>query len=449
MKFKESETIELKKSTSELKEAVISIVAILNKHQKGEIYFGIKNDGSIIGQDISEKTIRGISITISEHIEPKIYPKINQIKINNKKCVRVQFYGKNIPYFAYGRAYMRVGDENRQISAKELEKLFLRNKILWEMETSDKTIRDIDVKILRNYILRANNAKRINFQYINVKTTLKKLNLLKNGKLLKAAEILFCKSNPIEVQAAVFASKEKITFLDIKQFKGNIFNLIEQSEEYIKGHIDWRAVLKDRTRDEIPEVPLRAITEALVNSLCHRDYWAPESNKVAIFKDRVEIYNPGTFPEGLTPEDYIYKEEQSVLRNPLIADVLYKSRDIEKWGSGLKRIYQECKAQNVKVEFKILKTGFMIVFFRTEIEKKTKVTERVPENVPENVPEKRTKVIFKYISKNNKISTKNLSEILQVSEKTVKRDIEKLKEKKLLKRIGADKGGYWKVLKKY
>ena len=289
MKFKESETIELKKSTSELKEAVISIVAILNKHQKGEIYFGIKNDGSIIGQDISEKTIRGISITISEHIEPKIYPKINQIKINNKKCVRVQFYGKNIPYFAYGRAYMRVGDENRQISAKELEKLFLRNKILWEMETSDKTIRDIDVKILRNYILRANNAKRINFQYINVKTTLKKLNLLKNGKLLKAAEILFCKSNPIEVQAAVFASKEKITFLDIKQFKGNIFNLIEQSEEYIKGHIDWRAVLKDRTRDEIPEVPLRAITEALVNSLCHRDYWAPESNKVAIFKDRVEI----------------------------------------------------------------------------------------------------------------------------------------------------------------
>jgi len=163
----------------------------------------------------------------------------------------------------------------------------------------------------------------------------------------------------------------------------------------------------------------------------------------------VEIYNPGTFPEGLTPEDYIYKEEQSVLRNPLIADVLYKSRDIEKWGSGLKRIYQECKAQNVKVEFKILKTGFMIVFFRTEIEKKTKVTERVPENVPENVPEKRTKVIFKYISKNNKISTKNLSEILQVSEKTVKRDIEKLKEKKLLKRIGADKGGYWKVLKKY
>lgn len=59
MKFKESETVELKKSTSELKEGIISIASILNKHQKGEIYFGIKNDGNVLGQDIGKKTIKG------------------------------------------------------------------------------------------------------------------------------------------------------------------------------------------------------------------------------------------------------------------------------------------------------------------------------------------------------------------------------------------------------
>ena len=58
--MKESEILELKRSTAELKEAVISIVAILNKHQKGELYFGVRNDGIIFGQDVTENTIREI-----------------------------------------------------------------------------------------------------------------------------------------------------------------------------------------------------------------------------------------------------------------------------------------------------------------------------------------------------------------------------------------------------
>jgi len=48
MNYKESETIELKKSTSELKEAIISMSAILNKHKLGELYFGIRDDGRVV-----------------------------------------------------------------------------------------------------------------------------------------------------------------------------------------------------------------------------------------------------------------------------------------------------------------------------------------------------------------------------------------------------------------
>jgi len=108
--MKESETLELKKSISELKEGVIAIAAILNKHREGKLYFGIANDGKVIGQIIFERTIREVSKTISENIEPKIYPKVNELEIEKKKCILVEFSGANVPYFAYGRAYMRVGD---------------------------------------------------------------------------------------------------------------------------------------------------------------------------------------------------------------------------------------------------------------------------------------------------------------------------------------------------
>jgi len=89
--MKENEVIEFKKSISEIKEAVISISSILNKHKKGELYFGINNKGNSIYQTITDKTLRDISQVISSNIEPKIYPIIEIIKINNIDCIKVSF----------------------------------------------------------------------------------------------------------------------------------------------------------------------------------------------------------------------------------------------------------------------------------------------------------------------------------------------------------------------
>ena len=100
--YQENETLELKKSTSELKEAIISIVAILNKHGKGKIIFGIKDNGEVVGQQITSHTIRNVSKQIAENIEPRIYPTITKIQLEGKDCMLVEFEGEDIPYFAYG-----------------------------------------------------------------------------------------------------------------------------------------------------------------------------------------------------------------------------------------------------------------------------------------------------------------------------------------------------------
>ena len=153
--FLENEVIEFKKTTGELKEGIISIVSILNKHQGGKLYFGIKDNGEIIGQDVSSKTIREVSKTISENIEPKIYPVVNKVKLNDKDCILVEFEGDDIPYLAFGRAYMRVGDEDRQLSMKEIRKIILKdeNEIgKWESKVSDYTIDDIDEELLKEII---------------------------------------------------------------------------------------------------------------------------------------------------------------------------------------------------------------------------------------------------------------------------------------------------------
>jgi ATP-dependent DNA helicase RecG len=213
---------------------------------------------------------------------------------------------------------------------------------------------------------------------------MKRLGLLSGRKLTKAAEVLFCDPFMLEFQAAVFAGTDKITFLDIRSFKGNIFSLREQAENYIKEHIKWRAEIKSGPRKEIPEIPVEAIREAVGNSLCHRDYANPKGNEVAIFKDRIEIYNPGQFPDELDPEDFIKGKGHSILRNPLIAEVMFRSEDIEKWASGIKRIYSECEANRVKVEFNRLKTGFVVVFHRPKWEEGEGLEEGGQKRWPEN-----------------------------------------------------------------
>ena len=84
------------------------------------MYFGIKNDGSIVGQMVSEKTLRDISQSISNHVSPAIYPQITSELVENKHIISVKFSGTNAPYFAYGRAYIRTADEDKLLSPDEL-----------------------------------------------------------------------------------------------------------------------------------------------------------------------------------------------------------------------------------------------------------------------------------------------------------------------------------------
>jgi len=345
----------------------------------------------------------------------QIFPEITEKELERKKCILVKFEGLNRPYYAYGRAYMRVGDENRQLSSKELEKLILeKNKTFWEKGFSDKKLKDINEETVKGFMEKANKAKRINFKFQGVKPTLNRLGLLKENRLLNAGEILFCDENSFEVQAAVFAGTDKLTFLDIRQFKGNLFNLQEQSETYIKEHIDWRAELGAGGREEIPEIPVRAITEAVVNSLCHRDYTNPNANKIAVFKNRIEIYNPGQFPEGYEPEDFIKGKTESILRNPLIANTLYLSADIERWASGLKRICDACKGEGVRVEFEKRKNSFVVVFYRRKFK-------TVEETVEETVEK-----ILRLIKENPRITQEKLAKKTELTRRGIECNIEKL-----------------------
>src|SRR3989304_5464481 len=197
MAHKESETIEFKKSTAELKEAVISIVAMLNKHGQGEVYFGISNDGKVVSQDIGRMTIKEVTQAVVDNTEPKVYPKVEVRKIEGKDCMVVEAKGNNGPYFAYGRAYLRVVESNKGMSPQEIEERILeKRKFLWDKEVSEKTLADVNEEAVKEFMRKAKTAKRVDFEFVNVKTTLHKCKYSVNH-LMYAISIVSQASLPV------------------------------------------------------------------------------------------------------------------------------------------------------------------------------------------------------------------------------------------------------------
>jgi len=449
---KESEKLEFKRSTVELSEGIISIVAMLNKHGYGELYFGIRNDGTPIGMDISEKTLRDVSQAIANHIEPKIYPEIKQVFIEEKACIHIEFTGEETPYYTFGRAHIRIADEDRILSPAELESYILKKNTdhnTWDSDLSEKTMDDIDEDTLKEYLERANRAKRIDFTYTTKEDTLRRLNLIEGNKLKNAAYVLFGRLPMLEVQMAIFAGTERLTFNDIKRESGNVIALVEVAEKYIRNNIHWRVVLDGSVqRKEIPEIPIVAIREALVNSYCHRLYTSSQNNEITIYSDRIEIYNPGTFPDGLVPQDFIDGYERSIKRNPLLAQLMYYSKDIESFGTGLKRITVACKNEDVTVEFLLLKKGFAVVFRRpNEQNVTTEIGHNVVRNVVRNVVlNKMEQTVLSTIAKNPAITAAQIAVLLSKSNRMSQRYLNSLQKKNAIRHVGSTKSGYWEIV---
>lgn len=160
---KESETLEFKKTTGELKEAMVSISAILNKHGVGTLYFGVKPNGDVIGQDVSESSLRDVSRLVYESIKPQIYPVIQEETLDGRHVIKVEFHGEDYPYSAMGRYYLRTADEDREVTPAELRQFFVANeyKEKWEKSKSQCLAKQVDKETVKNFCKRAISVGRM------------------------------------------------------------------------------------------------------------------------------------------------------------------------------------------------------------------------------------------------------------------------------------------------
>lgn len=211
---KETETLEFKKTTGEVKEGMVSIAAILNKHGVGTLYFGVKPNGDVMGQEVSESSLRDVSRLVYETIKPQIYPVIKEEILDGRHVIKVEFSGEDKPYSASGRYYLRTADEDREVTPAELKQFFIANeyKEKWEKTRTDISSKQIDKQAIKNFCSRAVSVGRMVDGKYNAPTIMKRFGLVDGDYLTNAGNVLFGSEHPVTLKAAIFATDEKLTF---------------------------------------------------------------------------------------------------------------------------------------------------------------------------------------------------------------------------------------------
>ncbi|MCM1261422.1 MAG: putative DNA binding domain-containing protein [Butyrivibrio sp.] len=440
---KETETLEYKKTTGEMKEAMVSISSILNKHGIGTLYFGVKPNGDVIGQDVSDSSLRDVSRAVFENIKPQIYPAIKEIIMDNKHLIKVEFSGENTPYSAIGRYYLRTADEDREVSPEELKNFFEANKYReqWEKGKSNAASHQVDKSAVKFFWKKAVSAGRMPEGRYTCSTILKRFGLLEDDCLTNAGEVLFGSTHPVTLKVGIFATDEKLTFLDMKLFEDNICNLLNTAENYILRNIRWRSEIYETERVEIPEIPIAVIREILANSFAHAVYNGRTNHEICIYPSSITIYSPGEYASRYSPKEYIEGNVESEIRNATIAKILYLNKSIEQFGSGFKRIHSLCRDMGIRYSYENTENGFKFTIYRPKIQSDIpSVTLDVTLNGTEMS-------VLALLQQKPDSSREEISEKIFKTVRTVQRALDSLRDKGYIRRVGSKQKPMWEVLK--
>jgi ATP-dependent DNA helicase RecG len=297
---------------------------------------------------------------------------------------------------------------------------------------------------------------------------LTKMEILRNGKVTFGAYLLFVKDYCSISDVQIGRFKSDITIIDSVSLNSDLFQEIDDIIAFIKKHLKIEYIITgDPQRSERFDYPLDAIREIVINMVVHRDYRDSSASIIKVFDNRIEFYNPGKLYGGITVQDLLSGNYISKSRNKLIAKAFKEAGIIERYGSGIIRVRKICKEFGVKEpDFNEISNGFQVILYNEKIVDSdnvtdvTDVTDNVTDvtdvtdnvtDVTDNVTDvtdndtNRIKRILNIVTINNKITVSEIAKYMNVTRRTILRDIEKLKRENLLERIGSEKNGYWRI----
>jgi predicted HTH transcriptional regulator len=427
----------------------------------GKLIVGVVDEThEVVGVDKSQiqQTCDRLSNVISDMITPQIIPNIYVTEIEGKDVIVCEVYpGMHRPYYitSLGKdkgTYINVGGTTRLADVAIIKDLEMQGAnesydgLVYVKAEYDEAKANELCRVIEKYILETEKAeKTVTPDQLDRWGVIKR----EGGKIRPTNAFMLLTDNPFHfarVQCGLFKGTDRVVFIDKREFDGPLYEQIEEAYNFVLKHINLGAEINGLLRQDVYELPIKSIREMIVNAVTHKNYLYNSSVQVAVYDDRVEVTSPGMLSGGLTIQDII--DGSSDVRNKVIATVFANMHIIEDWGTGIRRMIDGCREYGIRdPEFIQLGTKLRVNIYRGKVEEEEKIqltgTSDAPVNVTLNATENQVLAI---IRERPSITAEKLAELTSKSVRTAKRNFSSLKDKGVIRRIGANKDGYWEIV---
>ena len=423
----EDETQEFKASLSEMDKGIISLAAMLNKHGRGRIYFGVANDGEVLGLKgtLGHETVKKIGTRIAETMKPAVVPRIYFEQYDEKTIIVVEIEGNNKPYSASGEYRIRVGSENRKIDPELLGELFFTNPaaVAANAEASSQDLTFNDLK--RLYV--ANGLT------IDDSTFARNMGLLtKGGSYNYLAEIL-SDNNNCSIKVVRFRGKDKQEMVSRNEYGYKcLLVAMRQVYDYVAALDEVQVNLHaGMERTEIRLFDLECFDEAWTNACLHNRWIRNVPPAVYVFSDRIEVVSTGGLPLDFSQEEFFAGISRPL--NLPLQKIMGQLGMVEQTGHGVPKIVSVYGREAFELAENHITVKLPFAFEPT-------MAQTVFDGLSKSAA-----TVLGVVLEHPLYKIEEIANAIGLGRTRVAQIITELKALGRLERVGSKKGGYWKV----
>ncbi|MDR1881097.1 MAG: putative DNA binding domain-containing protein [Tannerellaceae bacterium] len=410
--------------------------------QGGTIFIGKDDNGNIVGIKNAKKLLEDLPNKITTILG--IVADVNLHETTEGDFIEIVVEPQPNPVNYKGEYHYRSGSTKQELKGAALDKFLLQK---YGKKWDSVTIPNVSVADLKQDTFDFFKEKGIESKRLSEdcrkdtpEQLLTNLKLIDNGHLKRATLLLFHPDPEKFVTGAFikigfFRTDSDLLFQD--DIHGNLFEQVERTMEllltkYTKALISYRGL----SRIETYEYPEKALREALLNAVAHKDYAGCTPIQISVYSDKVMFWNMGQLPENWTVE-MLQKKHSSIPYNPDIANAFFRSGYVEAWGRGIEKINENCTEAGLPLPLIYYNTGGCWVEFRKDIYNHDSLKEL-------GLNDRQIKAVL-YVREKGRITNAEYQEINEISDRTSSRDLEDLTTKGVLRKIGDKKSAYYEM----
>ena len=440
----ESQDIEYKESW---RDEYLKWICGFANAQGGSIFIGVNDRKEVVGISDSKRLMEDIPNKVRDVLG--IVVDVNLYKKGDLEYLEIVTEPYPYPVSYKGQYHYRSGSTKQELKGAALDRFMLRKQgKTWDgVPVPHLKAADLDDASFKLFRRSAKLSGRMDEADLNEdnEALLDKLRLVDGAYLKRAAALLF-HSDPERfvtgayVKIGYFREHANLIFQD--EVHGSLFQQVRQTMDllttkYLRALISYDGI----QRIETLPMPKEALREALLNSIVHKAYESLTPIQIAVYDDKMEIFNCGYLPEGWTIENLL-GTHRSRPYNPDIANAFFRAGEIETWGRGIERIISGCKDAGCPTPTFNYSTGEMWTVFHFSEEYQNSALKGSQKNSQKN-----SQKIIALITENSYITTKEMADSLGITSRTVANHLRQLQEQKFIRRVGPDKGGHWEIVK--